>query len=985
MQTVSRQPERERIVELLRSVEQQGASAVLELVGEAGIGKTTLLETVGEYPRAGRVVLRGRAAEFEGDLPYGLFIDALDAHLAGITERRSGGLDPDDLAELAGVFPALERRVAAPAVLVREERFRFHRAVRALLEQVAGRGSAVLALDDVHFADPSSCELLASLLRRLPDGPVLLALAYRSGRGPPTVASELIAAARSGRVERIELGPLSRADSEALMVTDGLSAAARERLFALSGGNPFYLDRLMRADRRADTGSDPGELEPTTVGEGAAAVVPAEVAVVLAQEVGALPATAQAVVQGAAVAGEPFEPDLVAEIAGIHEGEVLLALDQLQDHDLIRPTSVAREFRFRHPLVRAAVYDSLKGGWRVAAHARAATALARRGAAAIARAPHLEQSAQRGDPDAIGVLAEAGRAAAGRAPASAARWLAAAVRLAPARGPGSERRLELMLELAGALASVGALERCHEVVVEALGLLPEAIDERRTALIAGCAQAEIFLGRYDQARARLVEALDSVGGELTPVRVGLQLALASSAAYANELDLALLSARSALDGARQLGRPRLRAGALSILALSAYAAGNLDEAEAAHGDASALIAAIDDSTIERHVELLWFLGWAGWFLGHYEAAEAHFGRGIAISRTTDARLLTEMTVGRAITLTWLGRLEEAVAASQDALEAAQLNNNPSRLMWCNIARCLSLTAAGELEAAVAAGENAVGIARKLGTSVISAAAGWVCAAAMIEAGQPGRAVEMMLEMLGGPDLPHYYAGMRPLCYGLLTRAEIQRGGGAAARDWAARATTSAEQVGSVLGRAHGDLARAVASLGGEPALASELALGSAEAFDGTGAALDAARARLLAGRALVAVRDRERAGEELRRAEEAFAHFGATRLRAEAVRELRRIGRRVRSSGRRGAGDGGRLASLSGREHEVADLVTARLTNREIAAQLFLSEKTVESHLSSVFVKLGVASRTEVARAVEEARSAAGAPRTARSLTPPGP
>jgi DNA-binding CsgD family transcriptional regulator len=984
MQTVSRQPERETIVELLRSVEQQGAPAVLELVGEAGIGKTTLLETVGESPRAGRLVLRGRAAEFEGDLPYGLFIDALDAHLAGISERRSDGLDPADLAELAGVFPALERRVAAPAVLVREERFRFHRAVRALLEQVARRGSAVLALDDVHFADPSSCELLASLLRRLPDGPVLLAVAYRSGRGPPAVASELIAAARSGRVERIELGPLSRADSEALMAAEGLDGAARERLFALSGGNPFYLDRLVRADRRADAGSAPRELVSTTVGDGVAAV-PAEVAVVLAQEVGALPATAQAVVQGAAVAGEPFEPDLVAEIAGVHEGEVLLALDELQDHDLIRPTAVAREFRFRHPLVRAAVYHSLRGGWRVAAHARAATALGRRGAAAIARAPHLEQSARRGDSDAIGVLAEAGRAAAGRAPASAARWLAAAVRLAPTHGPGSERRLELMPELAGALASVGALERCHEVVVEALGLLPEAIDERRTALIAGCAQAEIFLGRYDQARARLVKALDSVGDELTPVRVGLQLALASCAAYVNELDLALLSARSALDGARQLGRPRLHAGALSILSLSAYGAGNLDEAEAAHVDASALIAVMDDGTIERHVELLWFLGWAGWFLGHYAAAETHFGRGIAISRTTDARLLTEMTVGRAVTLTWLGRLEEAVASSQDALEAAQLNNNPSRLMWCNIARCLSLTAAGELEAAVAAGEDAVGIARKLGTSVISAAAGWGCAAAMIEAGQPGRAVEMMLEMLGGPDLPRYYAGMRPLCYGLLTRAEIQRGGGAAARDWAARATASAEQVGSVLGRAHGDLARAVASLGGEPALASELALGSAEAFDRTGAALDAARARLLAGRALIAVRDRQRAGEELRRAEEAFAHFGATRLRAEAVRELRRIGRRVRSAGRRGAVDGGRLASLSGREHEVADLVTARLTNREIAAQLFLSEKTVESHLSSVFVKLGVGSRTEVARAVEEARSAAGAPRTARPLTPPGP
>jgi predicted ATPase len=143
MQRMSRQAEREAIVELLRSVEQQRTPAVLELVGEAGIGKTTLLETVDESPRVGRLVLRGRAAEFEGDLPYGLFIDALDAYLAGIGERPSGVLDPADLAELAGVFPALERRVAAPAVLVREERFRFHRAVRSLLEQVAGRGSAV--------------------------------------------------------------------------------------------------------------------------------------------------------------------------------------------------------------------------------------------------------------------------------------------------------------------------------------------------------------------------------------------------------------------------------------------------------------------------------------------------------------------------------------------------------------------------------------------------------------------------------------------------------------------------------------------------------------------------------------------------------------------------------------------------------------------------------------------------------------------------
>ena len=171
---VGRGAERAAIERLLASVERDRAPALLEVVGEPGIGKTTMLDGVGEPRSSRRLVLRGRAAEFECDLPYGLFIDALDAHLVGVTQGRHPKLDEDRLAELAGVFPSLEREVAAPIVVVREERFRFHRAVRALLEQLAGSGSLVLALDDVHFADPASCELLASLVRRLPSCPLLL-------------------------------------------------------------------------------------------------------------------------------------------------------------------------------------------------------------------------------------------------------------------------------------------------------------------------------------------------------------------------------------------------------------------------------------------------------------------------------------------------------------------------------------------------------------------------------------------------------------------------------------------------------------------------------------------------------------------------------------------------------------------------------------------------------------------------------------------
>jgi DNA-binding NarL/FixJ family response regulator len=130
--------------------------------------------------------------------------------------------------------------------------------------------------------------------------------------------------------------------------------------------------------------------------------------------------------------------------------------------------------------------------------------------------------------------------------------------------------------------------------------------------------------------------------------------------------------------------------------------------------------------------------------------------------------------------------------------------------------------------------------------------------------------------------------------------------------------------------------------------------------------VDVARARIVAGRALAAAGDRVRAGEELRAAETAFAAAGARRLREQAVRDLRAVGLRVARAGKRGDASAGGVAALSGREREIADLVRDRLTNREIGAELFLSQKTVETHLRNVFVKLGVQSRVEVARLIEE-------------------
>jgi DNA-binding NarL/FixJ family response regulator len=130
-----------------------------------------------------------------------------------------------------------------------------------------------------------------------------------------------------------------------------------------------------------------------------------------------------------------------------------------------------------------------------------------------------------------------------------------------------------------------------------------------------------------------------------------------------------------------------------------------------------------------------------------------------------------------------------------------------------------------------------------------------------------------------------------------------------------------------------------------------------------GAVIQAARARTLAGRLAGDVAALEQAESEL-------GAVGAVRLRDEAARELRRLGRPASARRRRSAGGEG-LGSLSGREREVADLVARGATNKEIAAELFLSEKTVESHMTRVFGKLGVASRAAVAEIVGRERAEA--------------
>ena len=193
-----------------------------------------------------------------------------------------------------------------------------------------------------------------------------------------------------------------------------------------------------------------------------------------------LAADARALLDGAAIVGDPFEIDFAAEVAGLERGAALVALDVLVAADLVQVTDDVRRFRFRHPIVRRTVYETVGPGRRLAGHARAAAGLERAGAGPVALAHHVEQSAAPGDAAAVALLAEA--AAAGRR-ARAADRRALALGRAHARARRRRRRA-LLGPLAGALAGAGRFDDARRVLLELLAPLPEDAPAR-TELIVG--------------------------------------------------------------------------------------------------------------------------------------------------------------------------------------------------------------------------------------------------------------------------------------------------------------------------------------------------------------------------------------------------------------------------------------------------------------------------------------------------------------------
>jgi ATP/maltotriose-dependent transcriptional regulator MalT len=938
----------------------RGPPVAIELLGDPGIGKTRLLSELAAHAELrGHLVLSGSGSELERELPFSIFVHALDEYIESLGPHQFSTLDDDVKAELAHVLPSLSALADGRAVAPQHERYRSHRAVRALLEELARTRPLVLVLDDFHWADSASVELLGALLRRPPAAAVLTAVAIRPRQTPERLAAALERAHRAAALTRIELGDLSPDDARELL-GGRVDAAGAAVLYEECGGNPLYLEQLARSVARAGRSMPAPEISLTGL------EVPQPVAASLSEELASLSEGARLVLEGAAVAGDPFEPELAAAAATTSEAAAMNAVDELLQLDLIRPTDVPRRFRFRHPLVRRAVYGATAGGWRLGAHERCALALALRGATAAARAHHVERSAHEGDMAAVAVLYEAGESTARLAPESAARWFGAALRLLPATAPVQER-VELLLARAGALSAAGQFTASHDALLEAVAIVPAQSSALCTTVATTCAAVERQLGRYEQAHARLVNALHNLPEPTSIEAVELLIELTLNEFYRSRYESMHDWAGRAVSAARALGDAALFAAALSMPAFAHATTGPTDRARSHCAEAAALVDQLSDDELSHRPDAASWLAAAELYLDLYAEADAHASRAHGLARAT-GRGDPLFRLYPILPRIWYvrGKLAEAAELLDGAIEAGRLLGSPPALAGNLFNRSVVAVAVGDLDLALATAEEAVELTRDLDDGFVAAWAAARLAAVLLEAGRPDQAVELLLGRAGGTELTLIPGGWRAHCLELLTRcwlaldrpSEAERAG----------ALSAAAAMGLPLATAWADRAAAAVALHvGDTARAVEGALASAEAAQQLGAPIEGALSRTLAGRALAQAGQSDRAVAELQRAAAAFDACGALRYRDSAERELGKLGHRPHRRTHAGSNEGARIKSLTERELQVAWLVVDRKTNPQIASELFLSQKTVETHLRNIFRKIDVSTRVELARVVEHA------------------
>ena len=913
---------------------------LLAIEGPPGIGKTSLMAEAKAMARShGLQVLGARGSELERAFAYGAVRQLFEAFLAR--------LPADDRADLLAGAAALATPLFDPINLavapIADSPLATLHGLYWLTANAAARQPLLLAMDDLHWCDVPSLHWLAYVLPRMEGLAVSIVVGLRQAEPgeDPALLGQIVSDPLATAIRPAPLSP----EAVAQLVRESLSADAGSAFCSTcheeTGGNPLLLHELVQAiavEGLAATDAHIPRLRELGARAGWRAV---------SVRLSRLPSDAKRLAEAVAVLGDEADPRQAAALAGLDVRTASEAAAALARVGVLRSQP---PFGFVHPLIGAAVYEALTQIERNSGHERAAGLLADTGAEAERVAAHVLPIPGAGDPAAVRILREAATRAASRgASASAVAYL----RRALAEPPPSTQRADLLLELGSAEGLVNG-DAAVEHLQEAHALIDDPIRRAETALVLG--RQLFLLLRGEESHAVFTHALDELAGADAELERLLEAGLLTNAFH---VPSAYPEALRRLSGIR--GRPddatvgqkmlvsRLayhdaRAGAPASVTVP-LARRSLADGTLVKGEISAY-----PFVVPAQVLAMADLDEA---LAIYEAALAEAHRRGSIFAVTKAF--------RAQMLVWRGDLAEAEAEARQAFEASEA--------WGTTARFSLLLAAFLADALMEQGKLAD------------------AAAALERAGSggslPGRAqpllfldsqarlrllrddlgsgLEDMLdagrrfEAVGGRN-PAFMAWRSQAALALLRldeQGEARRLVGEElelARTWGAP-------------RALGAALRAAGLVeGGERGLA--LIEEGVQVLRESPAKLEHAKARTELGAALRRANRRSEAREHLRHALELATICGAGPLAQRAETELLATGARPRRIFLRG------VESLTPGERRVAQMAAEGHTNREIAQALFVTSKTVEVHLSSVYRKLGIRSRSQLPMVLAQASRA---------------
>jgi DNA-binding CsgD family transcriptional regulator/tetratricopeptide (TPR) repeat protein len=932
---LEREPEVERIFSALQATGRR-AGGTLVIEGAAGIGKSRLLEQVrASAPDLGIGVLTARATELEQGFPFGVVRQLFERPLL-----EADAADRDRWLSGAAALAA-EVLTGAPTSTARSEQdssagdrgYALQHGLYWLACNLAAESPLALVVDDLQWCDGPSARALAFIARRLDGQPLALIAACRPL--DPVTTPEAATLVADPTVEILRPSPLTEVSVRA-MIAARLSDSPAERFveacIEVTGGNPFLLGQLL--DEAAARQLDPTAAAADEVGN----IVPRGVANAVLLRLTRLPDPAAALARVLSALGDGARIGDAAELAEMGGADVEAAIAALVSVGVMESGGTVR---FTHPILRSAIYGDLSPAERERLHRAAAAILRDRGASAGQVAAHVMHTEPAADPGAAALLREAAGYAMtlGDAPSAAA-----LLTRALAEPPAESDREGVLLELGQALARAGA--------PEAIESLTEIVERGEDTIAIAAAAIELsgmlfFGGHQADAAAILLRAQARIpAGD--PAREPLEVTLLGihyTSASAHDEAKAAIVDRHQPD---RSARGALPAATLVTLAMD----------EVMHVGSAAAAGELAERALGAGLPVNPHHAWAGLALvalavaDHLDTARQHADQILAEARTRGAALTVATVLAhRAVIDVRRGDLVSAVADTQAAIELASdlvgsefvLVLAAPEAVLAGLDRDATPESLRQILDATGAHDDTEFMARDL----VRHASGMLRATAGNH--------EAAIEELKACDLDHpMLGGQNPAWVpwrsaAALSLAELGRHD--EARELVAEELRRARSFGAA--RAIGIALRAQALVGPAAERAETLAAALA-VLEPSPARLEHGRVLIDLGATLRAAGQRTAAREPLLDGLALAARCGATALERRARAELSAIGVRPRTTEHSGED------SLTPSERRVAEMAAEGDTNREIAQCLFVTEKTVETHLGRTFRKLDISSRRQL-------------------------